>query len=69
MKLPEAIRDLSILAGAVVVVTGLALAWAPLAWITGGALLLAFGIVWKLDHARKLREGESDRIHRSRELL
>ena len=59
MKLPEAIRDLSILAGAVAVVIGLALAWAPLAWITGGALLLAFGIVWELDQRRASYERTS----------
>ena len=59
---PEIIRDAAVLAGAVAVVTGLALAWAPLAWITGGALLVGLGILWQLDSdRRKAIQAERDR--------
>ena len=67
-KLPEIIRDVAVLGGAVAVVTGLALAWAPLAWITGGALLIGLGILWQLDSDRRKARGDDRAVHPVREL-
>jgi len=47
-KRQELLRDALTLCGMIAVVIGLYLAWPPLAWIAGGALLLAGGIGWQL---------------------
>ena len=69
MKTTELLRDALIVAGAALIVAGLWQIWCPLGLMALGLLLVALPIAWELDNDRRSSRGESDRIHRSRELL
>ncbi len=64
-KLPEIIRDGSIIAGAGCLVYGTWLLWQPLALMLAGIGLMGFSILWETDRQRRKprRDTEQTRQH------